>query len=1036
MENLDLLFLSKSQQKIESVHKNLVKNYFYGIYDRDTYNALMKKLKYISDEINSLNIYDVYSIVKIENLAKKIKNISLEIGCLNIFDIIEYNYLECFKKNLDNLIEYDDINFYNMHFNCLSYKIIKKDNKDYNEFTERNKKIFLKSDNSIRYKKSLLERINSAEIVLCIEKKYNDTLDDEFLVIYGYFDNNNLCLNKNHNIIDKKVSAIKFELSSENKINKFKLNYLNIIGFKELIINPIEKILDDLTKAYDEYNIIKNKNTSAKIRDFLLGSLIVQRDMLNYMLCSEEEDDLVIANLLFDSISKDTELTKLSTSSDELFKSLNYTIQEKLKDAFKTFDILKKKITEDPDIDISYDKRILLMNCKESVKKKAFTKLKETDGSKESSTKAQLYLDGLLKLPFNIYKKEPIFGFREKFLFDLDGKMSYIKNKNNKFKLDLNNIYIIKLFTNIDTLVESYDKNNIKHDSEIEKFLKIISYTYINNSEVLQKENDINSPLNDEMINIIIKHRQKYSDNKNYKETYQEINGLLEKIINDWSTFIKNKTKYLYDVDNILDEAVHGHIQTKQELKRLIGQWISGKFEGNVIGLCGPPGVGKTSFAKRGLSKCLQDDKGISRPFAFLPIGGATNGSFLEGHGYTYLGSTWGKIADILMEAGCMNPIIFIDELDKVSNTENGREIIGILTHITDPTQNNEYYDKFFQGVPLDLSKVLFVFSYNDKNLVDRILRDRIHEINIKSLTKEEKLYITRHYTFPEMYTNIGFNNTDIIWENDVVEYIIDTYTHEAGIRKLNELLNIILREINLERIKNTETLPKLVDLNYIEKLFYEKPKIKPQVINSEPKVGIINGLYASASGLGGLTIIEVVKSVSDTKLSLELTGSQGDVMKESMKVAKTLSWNIIPNSIKKQIKEEMDTFGNYGLHIHCPDGATPKDGPSAGGAITVAIISRLCNIRIRNDLCMTGEINLSGKFTAIGGLDAKLKGGEKTGCKIAIIPKENEEDYNNILKDYKLNMDVKIVDNIYDVLKYAFIEDDLNKFNIEFNKI
>ena len=507
-------------------------------------------------------------------------------------------------------------------------------------------------------------------------------------------------------------------------------------------------------------------------------------------------------------------------------------------------------------------------------------------------------------------------------------------------------------------------------------------------------------------------------------------------MLKNWENFVGDKSNYLKDVDNILDDAVYGHKHTKKELKRLIGQWINGKIEGNVIGLCGPPGVGKTSFAKRGLSKCLKDDKGIPRPFAFLPIGGATNGSFLEGHSYTYLGSTWGKIVDILIETGCMNPIIFIDELDKVSNTEHGREIIGILTHITDPMQNMEYHDKFFQGIPLDLSKALFIFSYNDRSLVDRVLRDRIHEINIKALTKEEKLYITNYYTLPELYTNIGFSSCDIVWDNCVIEDLITNYTYEAGIRKLNELLNEILREINLERIQNPEVLPKLITKQYVEDLFHDKGKVRPQNTHTEPKAGLINGLYASASGLGGLTPIEVVKCFSDAKLSLELTGSQGDVMKESMKVAKTLSWNLIPDSIKKSIKEDMENNGNFGLHIHCPDGATPKDGPSAGGAITVAIVSRLCNVRVRNDMCMTGEIDLQGKFTAIGGLDAKLRGGEKAGCKIAIIPKENEEDYNNIMKEYKLNLDVKIVDNIHDVLKYALIEEDLIKNNIKFNNI
>ena len=383
-----------------------------------------------------------------------------------------------------------------------------------------------------------------------------------------------------------------------------------------------------------------------------------------------------------------------------------------------------------------------------------------------------------------------------------------------------------------------------------------------------------------------------------------------------------------------------------------------------------------------------------------------------------------------------MNPIIFIDELDKVSHTEHGKEIIGILTHITDPAQNMEYHDKFFQGIPIDLSKVLFVFSYNDRSLIDRILRDRIHEITIKALTKEEKLYITEHYTLPDLYKNIGFSSEDIVFDNSVIEILIDEFTHEAGIRKLNELLNEILREINLERIKTPEILPKFITRQFVSDLFNDKPKMRPQTTHSEPKVGLVNGLYASASGLGGLTPIEIVKSHSDSKLSLELTGSQGDVMKESMRVAKTLSWNLIPDKIKKAIKEDMDTCGNFGLHIHCPDGATPKDGPSAGGAITVGIISRLCNVRVKNNMCMTGEINLQGKFTAIGGLEAKLRGGEKAGCTMAIIPKENEDDYLNLMKEYKLSLDVKIVDNVYDVLKYALVEEDIEKLGIEFNKL
>ena len=164
------------------------------------------------------------------------------------------------------------------------------------------------------------------------------------------------------------------------------------------------------------------------------------------------------------------------------------------------------------------------------------------------------------------------------------------------------------------------------------------------------------------------------------------------------------------------------------------------------MGFEGPPGVGKTSLAKYGLSNCLKDDDGNSRPFAFIAIGGSSNGSTLEGHNYTYVGSTWGRIVDILMETKCMNPIIFIDEIDKVSRTESGREIISILTHLVDPTQNDKFQDKYFSNIDLDLSRALFVFSYNDVELIDRILLDRIHRIKFDNLTLEDKLVICNDY--------------------------------------------------------------------------------------------------------------------------------------------------------------------------------------------------------------------------------------------------------------------------------------------------
>jgi endopeptidase La len=508
----------------------------------------------------------------------------------------------------------------------------------------------------------------------------------------------------------------------------------------------------------------------------------------------------------------------------------------------------------------------------------------------------------------------------------------------------------------------------------------------------------------------------------------------------DWLFYKKSKKKYLENVRTTLNESVYGQEETKLQLERLIAQWMNGKMDGFVFGFQGPPGVGKTTIAKKGIAKCFLDEDGNPRPFGFLPLGGSSNGASLEGHSYTYLGSTWGRIVDILMETKCMNPIIYIDEVDKVSMTEHGREIIGILTHLTDFSQNNEFYDRYFSGIKIDLSKVLFIFSYNDSNALDRILRDRITEINVKPLSLNEKIHIVRNYALPEILDTVGYKKDDITLSDEVVRYIIQNYTNEAGVRKLREKLFEIVREINLKRIVDgIIQLPFVVSQDYVSELFSDKPKVNVRQVAKEPQVGFVNGLYATTAGTGGITIVECLKTPSDRKLSLELTGQQGDVMKESMICAKTLAWNIIPKSIKKEINEEFETYGNFGLHLHCPEAATPKDGPSAGITITTAIISRLCNIKVRNDIAMTGEIDLHGNVHPIGGLEAKLEGAKRAGVRMCLIPKDNEEDYQKILRRRKSIDDsgqsryndalpeVVIVSNILEVIKHVLVDNDLD---------
>ena len=424
-------------------------------------------------------------------------------------------------------------------------------------------------------------------------------------------------------------------------------------------------------------------------------------------------------------------------------------------------------------------------------------------------------------------------------------------------------------------------------------------------------------------------------------------------------------------------------------------------------------------------------------------MGGSSNGAILEGHSYTYLGSTWGRIVDILMETKCMNPIIYIDEIDKVSNTDHGREIIGILTHLTDFSQNHEFTDKYFAGIKFDLSKVLFIFSYNDANAIDRVLRDRITEINVKALTLNEKIHIVQDYSLPEILETVGYKRGDIRMQKDIIKYIISNYTNEAGVRKIREKIFELVREINLKKITDDYIkLPFEITEEFVKELFNDKPKVSIKRIAKLPQIGFVNGLYATVAGTGGITIIECVKTPSDRKLSLELTGQQGDVMKESMMCAKTLAWNLIPKNIKKEINDEMSSFGNFGLHIHCPEAATPKDGPSAGITITTAIISRLCNIQVHNDIAMTGEIDLHGNIHAIGGLEAKLEGAKRAGVRCCLIPKENEEDYNKIMRKRGENNspttngelpEVIIVSHINEVLKEAFVNNDLEFVEINF---
>ena len=276
---------------------------------------------------------------------------------------------------------------------------------------------------------------------------------------------------------------------------------------------------------------------------------------------------------------------------------------------------------------------------------------------------------------------------------------------------------------------------------------------------------------------------------------YKDLNINIEDGVEKCHDFMSN-------AQNILDEAVYGLNDAKLQIMQMLGQFITNpKSIGTSIAIHGPPGTGKTSLVKEGISKIL------NRPFAFIALGGATDSSMLEGHSYTYEGSTWGKIVQILIESKCMNPIIYFDELDKISDTPRGEEIIGILTHLTDSTQNSQYHDKYFSEFSFDLSKCLFIFSYNDESKINPILRDRMYRIQTTGYSNKQKTIIVKNYLLPKIREQVKFSESEIVIPDETISYIMENANicnKESGVRNLKRSLEIIHTKLNLFRLMKT----------------------------------------------------------------------------------------------------------------------------------------------------------------------------------------------------------------------------------------
>ena len=415
-----------------------------------------------------------------------------------------------------------------------------------------------------------------------------------------------------------------------------------------------------------------------------------------------------------------------------------------------------------------------------------------------------------------------------------------------------------------DELDEEYDELLEKHvnTNDEEKDMEYFHYlspetkkNLIKESKEIYKMNDSETPLRFKIINsdmdlktkaIAIENIDKLSEmdvsTGEHSKMDHWINGLIKIPFGKYKQLpvtpestIKEKRDYIMKTYMTLDKAIYGHSEAKTHILQVIGKWIKNPDSGgNVLAIQGPMGNGKTTLVKEGISKVL------NRPFAFIALGGASDSAFFDGHSYTYEGSHWGRIVQILQDSKCMNPIIYFDELDKISDTQKGDEIIHMLTHLTDPSQNNLFQDNYFPGINLDLSKALFIFSYNDESKINKILKDRMYVINTKGFKTDDKLKICRDYLIPEIIKTFDFNNEEIIFPDETLREIIEKYTlQEEGVRNLKRCIETIVSKINIYMLTQSENnSDPMKDLSFTIKNFQMPFTVKTDNLSEVLKLG------------------------------------------------------------------------------------------------------------------------------------------------------------------------------------------------------
>lgn len=460
--------------------------------------------------------------------------------------------------------------------------------------------------------------------------------------------------------------------------------------------------------------------------------------------------------------------------------------------------------------------------------------------------------------------------------------------------------------------------------------------------------------------------------------------------------------------EEVLDEDHYGLEKVKERIiEYLAVHSLSGNLKGAVLCFVGPPGVGKTSIVS-------SIARAAGRKLVQMSLGGVRDEAEIRGHRRTYIGAMPGRILSGMKTAGVNNPVFLLDEIDKMSSDFRGDPASAML-EVLDPNQNNAFKDHYLE-MPYDLSKTMFVCTANTLDTIPAPLLDRMEVIELSGYTYEEKLQIAKRYLFPKQLEANGMKAGSVTIPDDVMNEIIAGYTRESGVRNLEREIATVIRKLAVKAVKNKNEKSSFTVTHDDLAVYLGPAKYKNNVKNELDSVGLATGL--AWTSVGGVTLNIEVALIPGGKGEITLTGNMGDVMKESARIALSL---VRSRADRYSIPKER--FTENDIHVHIPEGATPKDGPSAGITLATAMLSALSSKKVSRDVAMTGEITLLGRVLAIGGLKEKSLAAFRSGVKTLIIPKENEKDVADIPNEVKDHVEIKLVSEIDEVFALAIVE-------------